>query len=438
MIRRLGRAALGLAGLAGRAKVTSERHLDEPEPVLAANTARPGVTDWVNAVTTYGADPTGADDSTNAIQTALNAAEYQGTVFLPSGVYLLSAPLTIPPGVRLRGNHGSFPAGDQPGNGGSVVSASPAFEGPALIQLADRALAGHNSASDEHELGDLTIDGSAIKSARTADGIRATGRVAGAHFHDVYLYNIPNNGISPGYGTSSPSSWRLRRVVVFGAGSAGFNIANFTDSTFMNCEAMASEGDGWYIDRTSGCVLSSCRAELNGGHGFHVTGTNVANVVLTGCSTDSNNFSGLRADGGGGHGAILLSGCRFGRDGRNRGFGGGGYAGVDIDGTSNRVIIEGCHTHVARDDDNAGPYRPQYGISVESASYLQVQGGTWRGVSAGWQAGSGNGTVTRANVDVATGTDSPVEDAEDAAVGTDSPGEGASAAAGAQLGPTQM
>lgn len=431
---------LGLAGrLAVPAEATSVRHQVTPEPALSKFAAGRSVTEWVNAATQYGADPTGADDSTNAIQAALNAAEYQGTVFLPSGVYLISAPLTIPPGVRLRGNRGNFTTANQPGNGGSVISASPAFEGPALIQLADKTKAGFSTASDEHELGDLTIDGSAIKSARTADGIKATGRVFGAYIHDIYLYNIPNHGISPGDNTSGkPVSWRFRRVVAFGAGGIGFNIADFTDSTFMNCEAMASEGDGWYIDRTSGCVLSSCRAELNGGHGFHVTGTNVANVVLTGCSTDSNNFSGLRADGGGGHGAILLSGCRFGRDGRNRGFGGGGYAGVDIDGTSNQIIIEGCYTHVARDDDDAGPYRPQYGISVESASYLQVQGGTWWGASAGWQAGSRNGTVTRANVDVATGTDSPVEDAEDVAVGTDSPGEGASAAAGAQLGPTQM
>ncbi len=44
-----------------------------------------------NAVTTYGADPTGSSDSTVAIQAAINAASAAGggVVFLPSGTYLV-------------------------------------------------------------------------------------------------------------------------------------------------------------------------------------------------------------------------------------------------------------------------------------------------------------------------------------------------------------
>jgi len=47
--------------------------------------------DWLNAVTAYGADPTGGSDSTTAIQNALSAIPAGGgTVYLPAGTYLLN------------------------------------------------------------------------------------------------------------------------------------------------------------------------------------------------------------------------------------------------------------------------------------------------------------------------------------------------------------
>ncbi|MGI6264210.1 MAG: glycosyl hydrolase family 28-related protein [Acutalibacteraceae bacterium] len=55
--------------------------------------------------TGFGADPTGAADSTNAIQTAINRVNDQqgGTVFLPAGRYKVLGTLDLPAGVTLRG-----------------------------------------------------------------------------------------------------------------------------------------------------------------------------------------------------------------------------------------------------------------------------------------------------------------------------------------------
>lgn len=54
-----------------------------------------------------GADPTGASDSSSAIQNALNdagtPAGVGGTVYLPPGTYSLGSSLTVPAGVELRG-----------------------------------------------------------------------------------------------------------------------------------------------------------------------------------------------------------------------------------------------------------------------------------------------------------------------------------------------
>jgi hypothetical protein len=51
--------------------------------------------DWLNVVTMFGADPTGAADSTTAIQDALNAVPAAGgVIYLPAGTYKVSSTLT--------------------------------------------------------------------------------------------------------------------------------------------------------------------------------------------------------------------------------------------------------------------------------------------------------------------------------------------------------
>ena len=58
----------------------------------------------VNAVTDMGADNTGNNDSTAAIQNAINAVKGSGgIVFLPAGFYRVDGTLNIPAGVTLRG-----------------------------------------------------------------------------------------------------------------------------------------------------------------------------------------------------------------------------------------------------------------------------------------------------------------------------------------------
>lgn len=68
------------------------RHLPGPLPWFQD----PGVVD----VTTLGADPTGAADSTAAIQKAIDQSDY---VFLPRGDYLISATLNLKPNTHLFG-----------------------------------------------------------------------------------------------------------------------------------------------------------------------------------------------------------------------------------------------------------------------------------------------------------------------------------------------
>jgi hypothetical protein len=84
--------ALGVGGLlaGGVATVISDA-VGQPQ----ASAAVPGTPDWVN-VTTYGADPTGAADSTTAFENAISAVATAGggVIYLPAGTYTISSTLT--------------------------------------------------------------------------------------------------------------------------------------------------------------------------------------------------------------------------------------------------------------------------------------------------------------------------------------------------------
>jgi Pectate lyase superfamily protein len=65
----------------------------------------PGPADWFNVVGAFGADPTGTNNSSAAIQLAVTAASASGgTVYFPPGTYSVSSPVTVTgAGVILRG-----------------------------------------------------------------------------------------------------------------------------------------------------------------------------------------------------------------------------------------------------------------------------------------------------------------------------------------------
>jgi hypothetical protein len=89
------RLFLGVPGAVALGGWTSR--VRRPARAQAAQTPkRSSSVDWLNVVTEYEADPTGADDSTAAIQNALNAAISTGggVVYLPAGRYKTSSTIT--------------------------------------------------------------------------------------------------------------------------------------------------------------------------------------------------------------------------------------------------------------------------------------------------------------------------------------------------------
>lgn len=82
---------------------------------VVATTNQLAGSDFYNVVTDGGATGNGIADDTAAIQSSIYAVTNSGkTVFFPTGTYLISAPLHIPPSVRLRGAAMPSTAGSRP------------------------------------------------------------------------------------------------------------------------------------------------------------------------------------------------------------------------------------------------------------------------------------------------------------------------------------
>jgi hypothetical protein len=366
----------------------------------------PGVTDGVN-VKTIGAKVDGTTDDTAVIQGALNAAPRGGRVYLPAGVVRTSAPLRVPPEVTLMGAHGSGEV--QPGAPApaTAIKPLPGFTGSAVIEIVDQQMGGYSGLSGWQRIERLTIDGSAVPVGTAVDGIRMTGQIQNPIIRDVAIRNVTGVGVNTAYNLSVPSGpqapfcLNLDRVSVVWGKSHGLALNNSTDSTFINVYVLGCSGFGWYIAGCSGTTWIACRAEWSTLDGFNLAGNSGVQTFI-GCSTDRSGQNGFSVPSSTNTGTIVLSGCRMTRDGKSSTS--AGYAGLNVSGTTRKVIADGVVITTGRDDDGtSGNLSPQYGVSATNSSYVSVASGDINGVSSGWRDGGGNTVFQRGTTVTGTG-----------------------------------
>lgn len=365
----------------------------------AARTLRPPLLDWIN-VRQRGAKADGTTDDTAAIQAALNAAGTGGTVYLPAGTYATSAPLTVPPGVTLRGSHG-----DHFDNltGWTQVNARikplASFAGVAAILILDAPLGGYAAKSCEQRLLDLTLDGSALPGGNSVDGIQAQGTIRGMVFENISIKKFGAHAVYFTYNFSAPPacrrpySCRLRRIVASDCGGNTFSFNNTTDTTMIDVEAIGNSGYGFFLSGCGNSTLIACRAEWNL-RGFHIAPGN-AQLSLIGCSTDRNTQNGILVTGGSAGATVNITNARLNRDGRNGGSGGGGYAGLAIDTCLAIVNVTDISVLTGIDDDGSGTRSPQYGVNAVGSSYVAVNSGILNAATTGFRDGGTNTTLLR-------------------------------------------
>jgi hypothetical protein len=91
-----GTSATVVRGAEGTTPVAHSAPFQVTQAITAGALAQLQVTDWINVVTMFGADPTGTADSTTAIQTAIGALPaHGGVIYFPAGVYSCSGALTV-------------------------------------------------------------------------------------------------------------------------------------------------------------------------------------------------------------------------------------------------------------------------------------------------------------------------------------------------------
>ena len=406
--------------------------------LLAAATTGTAVVDWINAaLPPYNADPSGAADSTAAIQSALNAAAAgSGVCYLPAGTYQTSYPIAVPPFTTLLGSPASTRCAPHVSAGtgisGTVIQPVAAFTTGiwsavtpmAAILITDETtgfaatgLAIWDIVANEQHVQSIMIDGSNMSTA-TGGPSTATGaaiNTAGiclwsgpgrTSIDDVMILNMPGWGfIQVGTPTapSTPGMIRGRNINVRTCGTlsgtgatpgGGFSIHS-SDSEWLYCAAYNCYADGFFIYASYDSIWNQCHSEHNNtGNCFTYEATYNSGTVDAGGIT----FEACTTDGGAGHGFYLYSSSAYtGTSSPPVNIVGGfirrpgspstsaGYAGVCVNGYNGPVVVSGVQVYPGL-PDGSGYFSPQYGISCtnnSAATYVAVNGCVLNAATAG-------------------------------------------------------
>lgn len=326
----------------------------------------------------FNADPTGVRDSTTGLQSWLDALGAAKSGYWPAGKYLISAPLVIQnSGTIIDGAGGATASGDDAGRDqGTVIVLAAGFANPAHSALATGALLlldnppGTGGLTAGIRIRDLWIDGR--NSAAKVDGVAVRGKVQATQFERVGVHNVGGHGFAVYKGaTFTPNGMHFYSCLAQQCGRDGYHGA-FDDCEMVDCHAQGCKGDGFRITRANNRFIG-CRGDLCvNGWTFDVALSSAGYQdasTLVGCGTQRNNENGLNvinssASGTAGRLPVVCSGCVFSEDGKNGGSGGGGYAGIHVEGV-NLVLLSSTIVTVGTVDVAAGC--PQYGLSTAAA-----------------------------------------------------------------------
>lgn len=381
-----------------------DKEVGDPNPpgdvnnIINAAIAQGSYWNVMNAAFGGGADPTGDTDSTDALNDAYAAAPAGQVLVYPPGLYQVSAPLIPNPGVISLLNWGGAydPAVWGDAASGAVIVPSSGFSGTAVFEF--------NDVSHAQTQGPTIIGGGidGVNLPGTTDGIRATGPVNASVVRHFIIANVTGVGIncvndSMATGQTYPYGWYVEHIKIDGAGEQGLITPNHTDSTWIGVYVLGNSahtsGHCWSISGPMpNSRLVACRMEWagSGKDGYHLTGawgsgTGSGGLTLDGCSSDRNDANGIGITATG-NVPVTLNGCMFRRDGRNGGSGGGGYAGINLNGSTIPVVIDGHTVFPGVDDDGSGTASPQYGMSVtNSAANITVGRGYIQGSTASFR-----------------------------------------------------
>ncbi len=240
----------------------------------------PNPGDCMKNVKDYGAVGDGVADDTAAIQTALNQAGKNDSVWMPGGKYLVSEPILIQ-SRRLFGEH--HWRGNQ---GGSTLVASEAFAGSEVVSCRN------NAAS----LVDLMID---------ANGVDYGFHSYSMHGTTARVENVSVWGASvAGFYFEHSMIQHVSRCLAT-KNAIGFLIEASNGATYSGCSATHNTETGIRVVRgnsSGSCTIRECQSESNGGHGIELVGIAASNgkylnqVRVRDCWIEDNEWDGIHLE----------------------------------------------------------------------------------------------------------------------------------------------
>ncbi|WP_323188004.1 glycosyl hydrolase family 28-related protein [Streptomyces sp. NBC_00237] len=372
--------------------------------------SRPSAVDWLS-VRAYGARGDGYTDDTRSIQRAIDDAGIGGTVYLPKGIYGITAPLDLPPGVILMGSHSNLMVG--PGmldeDFECYIQALPSFKGIAMITIIGQDDGVHPPINGEQRLLNFMLDGSRL-TAGAVDGIYSRGNVQNVVMRDLCIRKVPNNGVITASNPAGewPYSWRLHSVMIDNCRANGIVFERQTDLSLIDCQVIGVSAVGIKLSNCANTILMGCRVEWTGSHGYHFTGDwgnwpGSGSMVMTSCSTDRCGHDGVRIDASG-NAAFLINSLMTRRDGRNGGPGGGNYSGLALLGRA-PVVVQGVTCYTGTDDQGTANTSPQYGVRISKARDVSLDGAYLHALTKGlYDDGTSERVTLGTNITTVAGT----------------------------------
>jgi len=305
----------------------------------AANFTRMTSHTWYS-VKDYGAAGDTITDDTAAIQAAIDAVTATanstfggGTVFLPAGMYIISAPLVLKKHVWLRGEGKNNTTIKLATNANchmvtNYVSPDGTAANADFCGLIDLCLDGNKTnqngagpyygiSFDTNPINTAATNDSFFDMYHTLDNVR-TYKIKGDGFHlhgrsETELIGCFASACD-GYGFYSTFDTNFTHCNSDGAGLSGFSLNNgsirLSACKSFNSGQIDGVGGGFLIGPNASITMSACSAQNNVGQGFYLNGAN--NCSITGCSADSNSLNAV------------------------------GYAGVELLNASNNIVSIAC------------------------------------------------------------------------------------------------
>ena len=223
----------------------------------------------------YGADPTGANDSTTAIQNAINAADGSGMIKVPPGTYSVTG-ITLKSGTKIVGS----------GRHNTKIILANTTNVDVLTTVND---------AQNIESSDITVDGNSAN-------------------------NTSGEGISFPYNASGASHCHIYRATIQNIAKIGIDFGTVsTECTITDCTISSTGADAIYMGEPLDATISRVKIyDANTGNNanvgaitllYHWTNMRIENVEIDNSGTGSSTGFGIFANATQTANNLVITGC---------------------------------------------------------------------------------------------------------------------------------